>query len=615
MRRSTRRSRIAATGVFVSAAVVVVSGTLLASPVSADPGTGAAAAAAGAGRVRVGGVSPVPAGAQSAGLLPATSNLRVDVVLQPQDPAALEGFVTAVSTPGSSSYRHYLRPGSFATRFGATPATIANVEASLKSQGLRLLSVSPNRLSIEMQAPASTASRVFGVRLSRFRLRGGRVAYANTTAPTLAGPIGHDVQTVLGLDDLNPMVPEGLEEARSASPTAPDTATAITTADEEPDVTTPAPCAGAQAVGNGAYTADKLAAAYGFTSLYSGSDFGSGETVALYELERFNAVDISTFQSCYGTSTTVNSGGTYKIDGGATGNGFGSGEAALDIEDVIGLAPGATIDVYQGPNNTTGPYDTYNAIVSQDKAQVVSTSWGLCEAQLGFGGTDEADAESVLFAEAATQGQTVLAATGDEGSEACYNSPQGTTDSNLAVSDPAAQPDVTAVGGTSLTLNSSNQRTGEVVWNDGVSGGAGGGGVSSFWQMPTWQSGAPASLNVVESGYSSGCSSGAASYTLCRQVPDVSADADEYTGYVVYYCGTCSGSGPNGWQAIGGTSAAAPLWAARGRGRCRQRLFGDRGPGALEPRPLWRGGQFGLLQRVLRFPIGEQRSRGARRRL
>lgn len=160
MRRSTRRSRIAATGVFVSAAVVVVSGTLLASPVSADPGTGAAAAAAGAGRVRVGGVSPVPAGAQSAGLLPATSNLRVDVVLQPQDPAALEGFVTAVSTPGSSSYRHYLRPGSFATRFGATPATIANVEASLKSQGLRLLSVSPNRLSIEMQAPASTASRV-----------------------------------------------------------------------------------------------------------------------------------------------------------------------------------------------------------------------------------------------------------------------------------------------------------------------------------------------------------------------------------------------------------------------------------------------------------------------
>ena len=88
----------------------------------------------------------------------------------------------------------------------------------------------------------------------------------------------------------------------------------------------------------------------------------------------------------FGTSTTVNSGGTFKIDGGS-GTGFGSGEAALDIENVIGLAPGATIDV-QGPNNSTsGPYDTYSAIVAQDKAKIVSTSWGLCEAQLGFGGT------------------------------------------------------------------------------------------------------------------------------------------------------------------------------------------------------------------------------------
>ena len=217
--------------------------------------------------------------------------------------------------------------------------------------------------------------------------------------------------------------------------------------------------------------------------------------------------------------------------------------------------------MYQAPNNETGPYDLYNAIVSQDKAQVVSTSWGLCEAQLGFGGSDEAEAESDLFAQAASQGQTIVAAAGDEGSEACYN-PQGTLDSSLAVSDPAAQLDVTGVGGTSLSLNSSDQRSSEVVWNDGVSGGSGGGGVSSFWQMPSWQSGAPSSLNVIQSE-SSGCSSGAGSYSRCRQVPDVSADADEYTGYVVYYCGTCmSVTSPNGWQAIGGTSAAAPLWAA-----------------------------------------------------
>ena len=67
------------------------------------------------------------------------------------------------------------------------------------------------------------------------------------------------------------------------------------------------------------------------------------------------------------------------VDGGAgsADHGYGSGEAALDIEDVIGLAPAASILVYQGPNNNgTGPYDTYSAIVSQDKASVISTSWG-----------------------------------------------------------------------------------------------------------------------------------------------------------------------------------------------------------------------------------------------
>ena len=163
-----------------------------------------------------------------------------------------------------------------------------------------------------------------------------------------------------------------------------------------------------------------------------------------------------------------------------------------------------------------------------------------------------------------------MAASGDEGAEACYGSPQGTTNSTLAVSDPASQPDVTGVGGTSLTLGSSNQRTAETVWNDGTSGGASGGGVSTFWQMPTWQSDAPSSLDVVENGTSSGCSSGAASYTLCRQVPDVSADADEDTGYVVYYCGTCSssssGTGVGGWQAIGGTSGRhlfGPRWSQK----------------------------------------------------
>ncbi len=111
---------------------------------------------------------------------------------------------------------------------------------------------------------------------------------------------------------------------------------------------------------------------------------------------------------------------------------------------------------------------------------------------------------------------------------------------------------MTGVGG--LTMSTTSYPPTESVWNDSSTGtGAGGGGISSSHTMPSYQSGAPSSLNVINS-HSSGSQCGAPSGTYCREVPDVSADADPYTGYLIYYEG--------GWTGIGGTSAAAPLWAA-----------------------------------------------------
>jgi kumamolisin len=302
----------------------------------------------------------------------------------------------------------------------------------------------------------------------------------------------------------------------------------------------PQPCAAATAEGeeSGSYTADELASAYDFSALYGAGDEGSGETVALFELEPDLSSDISAYQSCYGTGATV----TYtKVDGGA-GSGAGGGEAALDIEDVIGLAPQATIDVYQAPNSDTGLYEDYSDIVSQDVANVVSTSWGVCEKEAGSTVVSE---EATLFEDAAVQGQSVFAAAGDSGSEDCYFSNGSTA---LAVDDPGSQPYVTDVGGT--TLDEIGPPPTQTVWN---SAGAGGGGISSKWAMPSYQSDAPSSLNVINPD-SSGTRCAAPSGTYCREAPDVSADADPYTGYVFYYEGA--------WTSIGGTSAAAPLWAA-----------------------------------------------------
>jgi len=493
--------------------------------------------------VRVGARPALPPGARTLGALAGATRLEVTVTLRPRDPAALAAYATAVATPGSAVYHHYLTVAQFAQRFGPSAGQIGAVDSALRSQGLSPGAVSANGLAIDVRATAVALAHAFSIGFRRVVLPGGRNAFANTAAPSLAASVVGDVQGVVGLDTLAVPRPVSLVRARTHA-----AAPAVT-----PDVVTggPQPCTTAkdQAPGNFAYTADQLASAYSFSSLYGAGDEGAGQTVALYELEPYDPNDIAAYQTCYKTSATVTS---VLVDGGA-GSGSGSGEAALDIEDVIGLAPKASILVYQGPNTDSGAIDTYNAIISQDTASVISTSWGLCESQEG---SDAAQAENTLFQEAATQGQTIVAAAGDDGSEDCF--PQNST---LSVDDPGSQPYVTSVGGTSLTALGPPPT--ESVWNDECSEGAcgGGGGISSLWPMPPYQSGAPGSLNVINPN-SSGTRCGATTGSYCREVPDVAADADPGTGYLIYYDGDGRDTDAAGWTGIGGTSAAAPLWAA-----------------------------------------------------
>ena len=427
--------------------------------------------------------------------------------------------------------------------------------------------MSGNGLSIPVASTAGEIAHAFSLSFKRLSLADGRQAFANDQAPQFAVPIARLIQGVIGLNNLTPAQPLGLARVAAGGVGALPHASAAFNSGASSG---PQACSTAanDAPGDDAYTADELASAYGFSGLYHAGDEGQGQTIAVYELEPDNPSDIAMFQSCYGTHATV----TYvPVDGGA-GAGDGSGEAALDIEDAISLAPKAKILVYQAPNSNSngpgsGPYDNFSAIVSQDRAQVVSASWGQCESMEGAA---DARAENTLFEEAAAQGQTIVSAAGDDGSEDCYCPPDescgpGATTfaTQLAVDDPSSQPFVTGVGGT--TLSALGPRPTETTWNNGgnpvssalVAPGAGGGGLSSLWSMPSYQSGSPSSLRVLSAPAGGGC--GAA---RCREVPDVSADADPNTGYLIYYNGDGSESGASGWQGIGGTSAAAPLWAA-----------------------------------------------------
>ena len=534
----------------VTAALAGLGGVLLSAPsASARPPVAVLAAAervAPAHAARIGARPVVPRTARKLGLEPPETSVDLEIGLKVRNHAALTSFIAGLSDRGSPLFHHFLRPGQFGARFGPTPAQVARVEAALRSVGLVPGPVDLDRLAIGVRAPAATVDRAFATTLVRYRLASGRVAYVNSAAPRIPAAAAPYVSGVLGLDTLT--APSSL----AIRPAAPHGRVRATAVPQKPVPTRsaaisqgPRPCNAAReaAEAYGSYTADQLAAHYGMSPLYGLNDRGQGVHVALAEFEPDSPSDVSAYLSCYRLQTTVN---YVKVDGGA-GSGSGSGEAAIDIEDVAGLAPGATIDVYQAPKSGgTDTYDVYHAIIDAKKPDpVVSTSWGLCEP---YSDPSLITMEQSLFEQAAAQGQTVLAASGDSGSTDCYPD-GGAAAADLAVADPASQPYVVGVGGTSITP------IGETAWNQtGTGAGAGGGGLSSVWCMPSYQyqTGIPGLMSQYSQPDASCTGAGQASYQ--RQVPDVSADADPNSGYTIYYGGS--------WTAFGGTSAAAPLWAA-----------------------------------------------------
>jgi hypothetical protein len=512
---------------------------------------GAGSAGASSPRRVVESAARLPLGARFGPALPAARRLRLTIALEPRDPAALRALATAISTPGAPRYGRYLTVRQFAQRFGATTSQLAAVSAAMRAGGLQAAAPTANHLTIPVSGTVAEVQRAFSVTEARVRLPGGRVAFANDRAPRLAGRIAGSVQAILGLDDLARPQPLGLARARPGARRAP-------AARAHAVGSGPAPCADAASVSAnvGGYTADEIAGAYGIGGYYP-SDEGAGQTVALVEFEADDPTDIATYQRCYGTGAPVTS---VDVDGGPGPFSGSDDEPALDIEQVIGLAPRANVLVYQAPGNDSQAA-VLDAIASQDVAKVVSSSWGSCEAQTGL---PVISAENTALEEMAAQGQSFFNSSGDSGSTMCYQ--RNVADTSLSVSDPSSQPFATSVGGTFLgnpdgTTPTDGAYPGEAVWNDGGADAGGhaasgtGGGVSTAWTMPAYQSGAAAGLGVIQAASSQAC--GAA---LCRQVPDVSADGDPQSGYIVFVTDQAHPSGA--WVVAGGTSASAPLWAA-----------------------------------------------------
>ena len=280
-------------------------------------------------------------------------------------------------------------------------------------------------------------------------------------------------------------------------------------------------------------TPTDLKNAYDLGPLYSSGLDGSGQTIALAEIDSFRQSDVQSYDQTFGISASQPQ--VIKVGKGPKGT---SPEPVLDIEIVNAIAPKATVLVYESAEDLGSVATMLSQIVSDHKAQVLSISLGTCEV-----GLDPSTSDSFIntlndtFQRANAEGMSVLVASGDNGAYDC-------ADSNLSVGAVAANPYVTAVGGTALFLTSSGGYGHEAGWEGPLEGAGSGGGVSTIYSEPSWQTGPG-----VSNSYSDGM----------RQVPDVAAAADPLTGYAIYFTDQCSGS--DCWTIVGGTSAATPLWA------------------------------------------------------
>ncbi len=494
-----------------------------------------------------GGVHPRIARALDQGSVPANKSLaRMAIFFKPSaaQQSDLNEMLREQLDPASPNYHKWLTPEQYGARFGMNPNDLAKVSSWLQAHGFRNLAVSRSRTSIEFDGNAGQVAAAFRTPIHRFVLN-GETHYANTASPQLPTAFAG---TVSGITSLNDFRPRPMSIAHFTSSIS----------------------------GSHFLVPGDLGTIYNVNSLYNSGIDGTGEAIAvvgqtlLTPTDDGSHADVDTFRSLSGlpainlqlvkTGTPTYS--TGDVD-----------EANLDIEWSGAIAPKAQIVFVYSDNAlfTSLPY-----IVNNNLAPVISISYGNCEASFG---ASSVTVLTQVLAQANLQGQTITSASGDSGAADCDGSasnPVTIATHGLAVDVPASTQYVTAMGGSEFTgddaatvsngvasetqywKGSSSQTDTsataksyipEIVWNDTDSAGiaAGGGGVSTLFTKPTWQTG----TGVPTDGQ--------------RDVPDISlTSSPNHDGYLICSQSSCVSGFRRSDQTlnvIGGTSAASPVFA------------------------------------------------------
>jgi subtilase family serine protease len=509
--------------------------------------------------------SPLARAESEAGRVPASSKLEgMTIVLarSGSQEADLQTLLAAQQDPHSTQYHKWLTADEFAGRFGVADADAAKVEFWLQQQGFTLQGRSRSNNRIQFSGTVQQVESAFGTEMHYYQVAGTK-HFAPSTDLSVPAAMGPMVQAVTNLSTFRP-------KAHIKYP--------VTAATVRPDFTS-------SQTQNHFLTPKDVATIYDVTPAYNAGFTGTGQSIAIMGQSSIVVSDIENFQTAAGlakkdpTLLQVPNSGTATI---STGD---ESESDLDLEYSGGMAPGATIIfVFVGNNKNFGVFDALTFAIENQTAPVISISYGLCESDLGTG---EYAALNGTLARAAAQGQSVIGADGDNGSEDCSGNTDQTTAQQqaLAVDFPSSSQYVTGMGGTEFpaadvvstnttfwtaangsdVISSAKSYIPEMVWNDDIAATAtvpgtlssGGGGVSTLTPRPSWQMGVP--------GIPSG---------NFRLVPDISLTASpDNAGFL--YCSSdaadtkVTGSCAHGFRdssnmnltVAGGTSFDAPIFA------------------------------------------------------
>jgi subtilase family serine protease len=513
-----------------------------------------------------GSVAPFTAYAKPVGEVKSSVHLTIQVWLRP-DLSAAQNFADAVSTPGNRLFHHYLSPGAYTSRFGATASEASSVESWLRVEGFLDVHTDSQRNYVRATAPVSTIETAFHIQLRYYDASanvnaGAYQLRANDRPVAIPSSLAKSVLGVTGLDNAAPVLsldrPEVGATAESRSAAALTTPCShyygqhtVSGLPKQFGTTTfPTPICG--------YSASQIRSAYGSNSV----NIGTGQTIALVELGLAKEM-FQTLQD-YARANHMPAPSAHRYEELSLGEGTSCGDAfdveeQLDVESSYDLAPGANQLVVGGDSCDNGDaglqglFDADLAVIDgaggHPLASVASNSWeGGAENQAPF----LTQVEHAYLVRAAAEGVGMYFSAGD----------------GSGVETPSSDPYATAVGGTTLGLGSSDNRLFETGWSTAYSKlvsnswvlvqeqGASGGGPSLIWKQPSYQKSVVPPALAKAPGNRGGA---------VRSVPDISADADPFTGFnegeLVFNPKEPSEPPTFVQFDIGGTSLASPLVA------------------------------------------------------